>query len=417
MTAPASDSAESLLRDLAPQVLAVLIRRFGDFAAAEDAVQEALIAAARQWPGEGVPNHPRSWLVHVASQRMKDHIRSEIARRRREVEAAALTPIDLHVLEGREMPDEMREDDSLLLLFMCCHPALTHYSAIALTLRAVGGLTTAEIANAFLVPEATMAQRISRAKQRIKESGIPFRRPAQEEWNERLDAVMHVLYLIFNEGYAASIGPTLQRRDLAVEAIRLTRSVHRLLPEEPEVAGLLALMLLTHARSQARTDDAGRLIPLQEQERSLWNRSLIDEGTALVAKAIAKGAAGPYQIQAAIAALHDEATRSEETDWPQIVALYSLLQRMTENPMVTLNHAVAVAMVHGPEVGLRLLEPLDSDKRIAGHYRLATVRAHLYEMSGERAKAATLYRAAASATRSLQERTYLLEKAALVEKS
>ncbi len=412
MTQRRFDADESLLRDLAPQVLAILIRRFGDFAAAEDAVQEALIAATRQWPQQGVPSNPRSWLIHVASQRMRDHIRAEIARRRRESMAAALSPCDPLVVDAPDAPDETHADDSLLLLFMCCHPALTRYSAIALTLRAVGGLTTAEIANAFLVPEATMAQRISRAKQRIKSSGVPFRRPDQTEWNERLDAVLHVLYLIFNEGYAASIGPTLQRRDLAGEAIRLTRSVHRLLPQEPEVAGLLALMLLTHARSRARTDPAGRLVPLQEQDRTLWDRRLIDEGTVLVTEAIKKGAVGAYQIQAAIAALHDEAVRPEETDWPQIAALYGLLQRMTENPMVTLNQAVAVAMVDGPDAGLRLLEPLDLDKRIAGHYRLAAVRAHLYEMSGEREQAVALYRAAASATRSLQERAYLLEKAA-----
>jgi RNA polymerase sigma factor (sigma-70 family) len=403
--------AESLLRELAPQVLGAVMRRFGDFAASEDAVQEALLAAALQWPSEGVPENPRGWLIQVASRRMTDHLRSELARRRREA-TFAREAVSEETLPLAGSSDLTEPDDTLVLLFMCCHPALTAPSAIALTLRAVGGLTTAEIANAFMVPEATMAQRISRAKQSIKTSGVPFRLPTGAERAQRLGSVLHVLYLIFNEGYTSSIGESLQRSDLASEAIRLTRGVHNLLPEDGEVAGLLALMLLTDARRSARTGPDGELIPLQEQDRALWDQQLVSEGVALVTDTLSKGSIGAYQLQAAIAALHDEAPRAEDTDWPQILALYGLLERMSDNPMVTLNHAIAAAMVHGPRTGLELLEPLDRDPRLAGHYRLQAVRAHLLEMSGDREAAIVNYRGAASRTASIPERNYLMAQAA-----
>jgi predicted RNA polymerase sigma factor len=405
-------TGENLLRELAPQVLGAVIRRFGDFSAAEDAVQEALFAAAMQWPKEGVPANPRGWLIQVAARRMIDSLRVELARRRRETSVVMLVPPDEQVAPPPDSGVPTDGDDTLILLFMCCHPALTRPSAIALTLRAVGGLTTAEIANAFLVPEATMAQRISRAKQRIKTSGVPFRMPTDQERVERLGAVLHVLYLIFNEGYASSIGPDLQRSDLSNEAIRLTRTVHHLLPRDGEVAGLLALMLLTDARRRARTGPEGELIPLTEQDRSLWDRSAISEGIALVTATLSRGSIGAYQLQAAIAAVHDEAARAEDTDWPQILALYGLLKRMSDNPMVTLNHAIAAAMVNGPTAGLTLLTALDADERMAGHYRLDAVRAHLHEMAGDHEAAIAHYQAAAARTTSLPERNYLTTKAA-----
>ena len=419
--APLDRAGENLLRELAPQVLGAIIRRYGDFAAAEDAVQEALLAAALQWPSEGVPDNPRGWLIQVAARRMTDHIRSELARRRRETTAAladeAAPPPDSRSLDyvGSGLAaagTDLEHDDTLILLFMCCHPALTPASAIALTLRAVGGLTTAEIASAFLVPEATMAQRISRAKQRVRSSGVPFGLPGEHDRDERLSAVLHVLYLIFNEGYATSGGPDLQRADLSNEAIRLTRTVHNLLPQNGEVAGLLALMLLTDARRPARTGRDGELIPLAEQDRTLWDRAAIEEGIALISQTLSRGSVGAYQLQAAIAAVHDEAARPEDTDWPQILALYGLLKRMSDNPMVTLNHAIAAAMVHGPRAGLELLEPLDSDERLAGHYRLDAVRAHLFEMAGDADAAIARYRAAARRTTSIPERNYLMMKAA-----
>ncbi len=389
-----------------------MVRRFGDFAAAEDAVQEALLAAAVQWPREGIPDNPRGWLIQVASRRMTDHVRSELARRRREAFAAMQVPPDQQLAPAAGSGDGTDQDDTLILLFMCCHPALTPPSAIALTLRAVGGLTTAEIANAFLVPEATMAQRISRAKQSIKASGVPFRMPTDRERAHRQSAVLHVLYLIFNEGYASSIGPSLQRSDLANEAIRLTRAVHNLLPDDGEAAGLLALMLLTDARRPARTGPDGKLIPLTEQDRTLWDRTAIAEGIALVSATLSRGSIGAYQLQAAIAAVHDEATRADETDWPQILALYGLLKRMSDNPMVTLNHAIATAMVQGPPAGLELLEALDADGRLAGHYRLDAVRAHLLEMAGDHQAAIAHYRTAAGRTTSIPERNYLTTQAA-----
>jgi RNA polymerase sigma factor (sigma-70 family) len=406
---PLDGRSEHLLRDLAPRVLGAVIRRFRDFANAEDAVQEALLAAAIQWPREGYPDNPQAWLIQVASRRMYDFERSELARRQRET-AASIDLENLAPAAGTEM--ETDQDDTLILLFMCCHPALTPPSAIALTLRAVGGLTTAEIASAFLVPEATMAQRISRAKQSIKASGVPFRMPTNQERAQRLRAVLHVLYLIFNEGYTSSAGPQLQRSDLSDEAIRLTRAVHNLLPDDAEVAGLLALMLLTDARRAARTGGDGELIPLPKQDRTLWDRGKIDAGLALLTATLPKGAIGAYQLQAAIAALHDEAARAEDTDWPQILALYELLKRMSDNPMVMLNHAIATAMVHGTAAGLDLLNALDADGRLSGHHRLDAVRAHLLELAGDHPAAIAHYQLAAGRTTSLPERNYLMTQAA-----
>jgi RNA polymerase sigma factor (sigma-70 family) len=399
---------EHLLRELAPQVLGAVARRFRDFSSAEDAVQEAMIAAFTQWAHEGVPKNPRGWLIQVACRRMTDHMRGEIARRERETAVAAET----ENLASLEIEADMDPDDTLVLLFMCCHPALTPSSAIALTLRAVGGLTTAEIANAFLVPEATMAQRISRAKQSIKTSGAPFRLPSQYERAGRLPAVLHGLYLIFSEGYSSSIGSHLQRFDLAREAIRVTRNTKTLLPDNAEVAGLLALMLLTDARRAARTGPDEELIPLDKQDRSLWDRLEIFEGIELLTAALAKGSVGLYQLQAAIAAVHDEAERVEDTDWPQILALYELLKRVSPGPMVTLNHAIAAAMVHGPAEGLQLLRALDTDPRLARHYRLDAVRAHLLEKTGDYEAAIKHYRIAAARTTSIPERNYLMTQAA-----
>ncbi len=400
---------EDLLRELAPQVLGAVVRHHGHFDAAEDAVQEALLAAALQWPADGVPENPRGWLIRVASRRMTDQARAETARRRREDTAASREP-RVAAPADEPVPDT---DDTLALLFLCCHPALTAPTAIGLTLRAVGGLTTAEIARAFLVPEATMAQRISRAKQTIRSSGVPLRMPSRPEWPDRLRAVLHVLYLIFNEGYASSGGPAHQRVELAREAIRLTRQVHRLLPDDGEVAGLLALMVLTDARRPARTGAAGEIIPLDEQDRSRWDAALIEEGVALVTGALRGGSAGPYLLQAAIAACHDEAPRAEDTDWPQILALYGVLVRMTDNPVVRLNRAVAAAMVHGPGTGLTLLDEVAD--RLAGHHRLDAARAHLLELAGDTRAAARWYRQAAAKTASLPERWYLTDRAERAE--
>ena len=409
MTKKWDATSEHLLRELAPQVLGAVARRFRDFSSAEDAMQEAMIAAFTQWPQEGVPENPRGWLIQVACRRMADQMRSEIARSERETAVAAETESLASLLE---IEADMDPDDTLILLFMCCHPALTPSSAIALTLRAVGGLTTAEIANAFLVPEATMAQRISRAKQTIKTSGAPFRLPSPQERAGRLPAVLHVLYLIFSEGYTSSIGSHLQRFDLAREAIRLTRNTKTLLPDNAEVAGLLALMLLTDARRAARTGPDEELIPLDKQDRSLWDRVEISEGIELLTAALAKGSVGLYHLQAAIAAVHDEAERAEDTDWPQILALYELLKRVSPGPMVTLNHAIAAAMVHGPAEGLQLLRSLDTDPRLASHYRLDAVRAHLLEKTGDYEAAIEHYRLAAARTTSIPERNYLMTQAA-----
>jgi RNA polymerase sigma factor (sigma-70 family) len=407
------DGTESLLRELAPQVLGALVRRYGHFDRCEDAVQEALLAAAVQWPDQGVPANPRGWLITVAARRLTDQWRSDQARQRREATLAAQLPPDEALAPGPGDEDHPPDrDDTLTLLVMCCHPALSPASQVALTLRAVGGLTTAQIARAFLVPEATMAQRISRAKQRIKQAGVPFRLPPEPERAERLRVVLQVLYLIFNEGYTATSGPDLQRVELTAEAIRLTRAVQRLLPDDGEVAGLLALMLLTDARRPARTRSDGTLVPLAEQDRGLWIRSSIAEGVALLTPALARTPVGPYQVQAAIAAVHAEAERAQDTDWPQILALYELLERIAPNPMVTLNRAVAVAMVHGPQAGLDLLRPLEEDARVAGHHRLAAVRAHLLELAGDHQAARASYQLAARRTTSLPERRYLQDRAA-----
>jgi predicted RNA polymerase sigma factor len=391
---------EDLLRELAPQVLGALTRRSGDFDTAEDAVQEALLAAVEHWPRDGIPPNPRGWLLRTAGLRLIDHRRSEQSRRQRE----ALTALQEGPLD---LPDG---DDTLVVLFMCCHPALTPASAIALTLRAVGGLTTAQVANAFLVPEATMAQRISRAKQRIKASGVPFRMPTLDEQLARVRSVLHVLYLIFNEGYATSTGSELHRTDLSEEAIRLTRMAHRMLPGDPEVAGLLALMLLTDARRPARSSAEGELIPLANQDRALWDRARIAEGVALLEEAMARGRIGEYQIQAAIAAIHDQTSRAGSTDWSQILALYGLLEQVTGNPIVTLNRAVAAAMANGPAAGLALLDAVE--ERLPGHYRLEAVRAHLLEMAGNTEAAVAHYRIAAGRTTNLPEQRYLSSQAA-----
>jgi RNA polymerase sigma factor (sigma-70 family) len=403
---------EELLRELAPQVTGTLVRRYGQFDLCEDAVQEALLAAAVQWPGAGIPERPRGWLVTVASRRLTDQVRGESARRRREETVAARSPADALVTPGPDADPPAANDDTLTLLFLCCHPALSPPSQVALTLRAVGGLTTTQVARAFLVPEATMAQRISRAKQRIKAAGARFAMPPPTERAERLRVVLQVLYLIFNEGYAASSGPDLQRADLTSEAIRLARELYRLLPEDGEVAGLLALLLLTDARRPARTRPDGSLVPLAEQDRSRWDAGAIAEGVALVTGTLARAPLGPYQLQAAIAAVHDEAARAEDTDWRQILVLYELLERVAPSPVVTLNHAVAVAMVRGPRAGLELLATLDGDDRLAGHHRLDAVRAHLLELAGDREAAREHYRAAARATTSLPEQRYLESRAA-----
>ncbi len=393
------------MRELAPQVLGALVRRYGRFDACEDAVQEALLAAARQWPNEGTPDNPRSWLMTVASRRVVDEWRSEGARRRREETAASL---ELPSAQGLASD----RDDTLTLLFLCCHPSLTVPSQLALTLRAVGGLTTAEIAKAFLVPESTMAQRISRAKERIKASGARFTMPPASERGERLRVVLQVLYLIFNEGYTTSSGPDLNRADLTAEAIRLARMLHQLVPEEGEAAGLLALMLLTDARRAARTTADGSIVPLDEQDRSLWNSSQIEEGVAILTSTLGKAPVGPYQMQAAIAAVHDEAPSARETDWPQILALYEVLERVAPGPVLTLNRAVALAMVNGPRAGLALLGTLDDDERMAHSHRLEAVRGHLLERAGDLAAARDSYRKAARMTASIPEQRYLTLKAA-----
>ncbi len=397
-------TVEGLLRDLAPRVLATLLRRYGDFETCEDAVQEALLAAAVQWPADGVPANPAGWLITVAFRRRTEMWRAETARRRREL-AAATQPPTGPVAEA---------DDTLTLLVLCCHPSLTPASQVALTLRAVGGLTTAEIARALLVPEATVAQRISRAKQRIKASGGQFHLPPPDQRAPRLSAVLTVLYLIFNEGYTASTGPALYRVELTAEAIRLTRQLHRRLPDDGEVTGLLALMLLTDARRPARLDPTGALVPLNEQDRTHWDAEAIAEGLALITRSLATTRAGPYQLQAAIAAVHDQARRPEDTDWPQILTLYNLVHAIAPSPVVALNRIVALAMVHGPRAGLHELTAAEADPALAGHHRLDAVRAHLLELAGHRNAARTCYLRAAHRTLSIPEQRYLTARAARI---
>ena len=395
---------EDLLRELAPQVLGALVRRYGRFDASEDAVQEALLAAAMQWPDEGMPENPRAWLVTVAARRLVDGWRSESTRRRREEHVT--------VLDVPQPGPVAERDDTLTLLFLCCHPSLSVPSQLALTLRAVGGLTTAEIANAFLVPEPTMAQRISRAKQTIRDAGARFDLPPEAERKDRLRVVLHVLYLLFNEGYTTSAGPALHRADLTSEAIRLARLLRRLLPQEGEIAGLLALMLLTDARRAARTTADGALVPLADQDRALWDRTQIEEGVGIIGDTLGRGAIGPYQLQAAIAAIHDEAPSADETDWPQILALYDVLEQVSPGPIVTLNRAVAVAMVDGPRAGLAVLGTLDADDRMAHTHRLEAVRGHLLELAGDPDAARESYRRAARMTASVPEQRYLAMRAA-----
>jgi len=413
-----AETLEGLLRRLAPQVLGAVVRRYGNFDAAEDAVQEALVAAVSQWQRDGLPDNPRGWLITVAARRLTDLLRSEQARRQREGMLATWTLPESWVAPaadrevGAEGTGAADQDDTLILLFLCCHPALSPASQIALTLRAVGGLTTAEIARAFLVPEPTMTRRITRAKQSIKNSRIPFRMPPAAERADRLGAVLHVLYLIFNEGYVSTSGPSLHRAELSAEAIRLTRVVHRLMPDDVEVTGLLALMVLTDARSPARTAPDGALIPMAEQDRTRWNSGDIAEGVALISHALPRGTPGPYQLQAAIAAIHDEAPSAEATDWPQIVALYELLMRLSDNPVVALNHAVAVAMVRGPAAALALVDELATDARITGDHRLDAVRAHLLELAGDQHGAKESYRLAAGRTTSIPVQRYLYARAA-----
>jgi RNA polymerase sigma factor (sigma-70 family) len=409
-TAP-GDRVEDLLRTLAPRVLGAVVRRYGHFDTAEDAVQEALIAAAGQWPRDGVPDRPRAWLITVAARRLTDLLRAEQARRRREDAVATWTLPDDWLAPAADRPPAA-SDDTLVLLFMCCHPALAPALQIALTLRTVGGLTTEEIARMFLVPEATMGQRISRAKRRIRDSGVPFSPPAEAERADRLAAVQHVLYLIFTEGYSRTSGAELYRRDLSAEAIRLARILYGLLPDDGEVAGLLALMLLTDARRPARTAPDGGLVPMAEQDRSRWDAAFVEEGVALVSAALPRGAVGPYQLQAAIAAVHDEAPSAEETDWAQIVALYEVLMEVSDNPMTALNHAVAVAMATGPRAGLALADALAGDPRLRDDHRLHAVRAHLLERCGERGAARAEYLAAADRAASLPVQRYLNGRAA-----
>ncbi len=410
----ASPRVQRLLRDLTPEVLGAMVRRYRAFSAAEDAVQEALIAAATQWERDGIPDNPRGWLVHVASRRVADEVRADIARRRREALVVSLVPPEdqLALAADDEVGDFDGRDDTLELLFTCCHPALSTSSSVALTLRALGGLTTGEIARAFLVPEATMAQRVSRAKQTLKDTPAPFATPSLAERNARLGAVMHVLYLVFSEGYTASSGDDLVRTDLSAEAIRLARMLHRLVPDHAEVEGLLALMLLTDARRLSRTGPAGELVPLDLQDRTRWDRAAIEEGVALVSRALPRGAVGPYQLQAAIAALHDEAAHVDETDWPQILSLYDVLLRMTDNPMAALSRAIALAMVQGPDAGLAQIDRLAVDPRLRNHHRLDAAQGHLHERAGRFAEARSAYLRAAERTTSTAEREYLLTQAA-----
>jgi RNA polymerase sigma factor (sigma-70 family) len=404
------DCIEDLLRRLAPQVLSALLRRHQALDLCEDAVQEALIAAATDWPGGGVPDNPQAWLMTVATRRLIDAVRSESSRRQREDRLlVGAPPAELSRIPGDEQdPDR---DDTLILLLLCCHPALTSPSQIALTLKAVGGLTTAEIARAFFVPETTMAQRVSRAKQRIREAGATFSMPPADELGERLRAVLHVLYLIFNEGYTTSSGTEINRADLTREAIRLTRELRRLRPADGEVQGLLALMLLTEARRPARVGADGELVSLADQDRSRWDGDAIAEGVALVTGALARGPLGAYQLQAAIAAVHDEAATASETDWPQVLALYQLLDHVAPNPMATLNRALAVAMVSGPDAGLDLLASLDRDERVSRHHRLYAMRGHLLELAGSLPEARAAFEEAARRTASAPEKRYLIRRA------
>jgi len=405
-------AVEGLLRELAPQTLAALTRRYGHFELAEDAVQEALLAAATSWSTGSMPDNPAGWLTTVATRRLTDLLRSEQARHRRErTDAVRALPL---AGTPAALGPVGEQDDSLVLLFLCCHPAVSPPAQVALTLRAVGGLTTAEIARSLLLPEATITRRITRAKQSILAAGGRFALPEPADRAARLDVVLHVIYLIFTEGHTATAGDALVRNELCAEAIRLGRLLRRLLPAEPEVGGLLAQMLLTDARRAARTGPSGQLVPLAEQDRDRWDRAAIAEGIALVTESLGRRRPGPYQLQAAISAVHAEAGSYDDTDWPQILALYGVLDRLADDPMVTLNRAVALAQVAGPDAALSLVEKAAADPRVAGHHRVHSVRAHLLQAAGRLDEAAEQYRTAARRTLSTPERQYLLRRAALI---
>lgn len=403
---------EDVWRQESPHVLAALLRRHGDLGDCEDATQEAMEAAARQWPREGMPDNPRAWLVRVASRRLIDHSRADASRSAREATAAAAEPRDVLVAHAADATEPVPSDDSLQLLLLCCHPALTRPSQVALTLRSVGGLTPSQIAAAFLVPERTMIQRLTRARSTLRNVGARFELPEPSELPERVAAVLDVLYLIFNEGYTRSSGDRLVDGSLTGEAIRLTRQLATQLPEHDEVTGALALMLLTQARANARTDHNGDLIPLAEQDRRRWDRALITEGVRLLEGVLRRGHVGQFQLQAAIAAVHAEATTFAETDWLQIAVLYEMLARVAPSPAVTLNRAVAVGMAYGPEVGLGLVDELVRDPGMQRFHRTYAVRAHLRELSGDGAGALEDYRRAARLTASQPEQRYLNARAA-----
>jgi RNA polymerase sigma factor (sigma-70 family) len=394
-------------RRASPHVLGALLRRHGDFGDCEDAAQEALVAAAQQWPRDGIPDNPRGWLVRVASRRLIDQARAARARAAREEAAAAAQPRDAEQAPAADAPPVPETDDTLQLLLLCCHPALTRPSQVALTLRAVAGLSTVQVASAFLVPEATMAQRVSRAKATLRSAGARFEAPAEADAPGRVAAVLDVLHLVFNEGHTRSGGDTLLDTSLALEAIRLTRQLRRLLPDHDEVAGALALMLLTHARTDARTDESGDLVPMSEQDRSRWDQGLIAEGVAILEEVLPRGHVGRYQLQAAIAAVHAEAPTAEETDWLQICLLYEMLEKVAPSPAVRLNRAVAEGMSLGPAQGLALVEPLVNDPAMRRHHRTYAVQAHLLEMAGRPEEAVRAYRKAAQLTASQPEQRYL----------
>jgi RNA polymerase sigma factor (sigma-70 family) len=417
VTRPLDAGAQDLLRDLAPGVLGALLRRYRDFAGCEDAVQEALIAAAKQWPEDGLPDNPKGWLITVATRRLTDQIRADTARRLREQLVVSLIPADDQIALAADANGVNEQDETLDLYFLCCHPALSLASQIALTLRAVGGLTTGEIARAFLVPEGTMAQRLTRAKQTIKSAGATFPELTPSDRAARLPAVLKVLYLIFNEGYTTSAGAQLYRADLSTEAIRVARLLAELLPDEPEVEGLLALMLLTDARRAARTGPNGELIPLDEQDRMSWDQGRVSEGERILQRALSRGMTGPYQTQAAIAALHDTAPNTEATDWVQILELYDLLLRFSDSPMARLSRAIALAMVEGPAAGLAALDELAVNPHMSTSHRLEAARAHLLERAGHHEEAVHSYRRAAQRTTSIPERNYLLLHAARLSES
>jgi len=406
----AATVVEDVWRREAPYVLGALLRRHGDLGDCEDAAQEALAAAAVQWGTEGVLDSPRGWLIRVASRRLVDQVRADRARAAREVAVVAREPADALLAPGAD-DEPAATDDSLALLLLCCHPALRPPSQVALTLRAVAGLSTAQIAAAFLVPEATMAQRLSRARATLRAAGVRFVGPPPEELPARVAACLEVLHLVFNEGYAASSGPALLDTSLTAEAVRLTRTLHRALPDHDEVAGALALMLLTAAREATRVDDRGDLVPLAKQDRSRWDAAAVAEGVALLEAVLPRGHLGRFQLQAAIAAVHAEAPTWADTDWRQISLLYAMLEELAPGPAVTLNRAVAVGMALGPREGLAMVEPLLDEPAMARYHRTHAVRAHLLEMAGDREGALAAYATAARLTASIPEQRYLNDRA------